>query len=95
MFLRRAIGIKASDYSRISNADVWTQSGRPSRPAEDLKVAQYKMLHEVFQSQEQDPTYNVVFCSGNIDRILAQGRRRAVQFPYWIEHVKEISPQPV
>ena len=84
-FLRRAIGIKASYYSRVSNMDVWTQAGRPNRPSETLKVAQYKMLHEVYAAQEHEPLYNVVFCSGNKDRILAQGRRRGMQFPYWIE----------
>ena len=31
-FLRRAIGIKASYYSRVSNEDVWAQAGRPQKP---------------------------------------------------------------
>ena len=84
-FLRRAIGIKASYYSRVSHLDVWGQAGRPNRPSETLKVRQYKMLHDVFESQEHEPLYNVVFCSGNKDRILAQGKRRGMQFPYWIE----------
>ena len=67
-FLRRAIGIKASYYSRISNADVWSQASRPHRPSETIKTS-----------------HNVVFCAGLKDRIFTQGRRRGMQFPYWIE----------
>ena len=83
--LRRAIGLKASYYSRVSNLDAWTQAFKPQRPSESLRIAQYKMLHEVCAQPEKSPLYNVVFCAGNNDGILAQGRRHGMQFPYWIE----------
>ena len=80
-FLRRAIGIKASYYSRISNQDAWTQASRPNRPSETIRVSEYKMLREVYNSPQDNPIHRVVFCAGYKDRILAQGRRRGMQFP--------------
>ena len=41
------------------------------------------MLEGVFNSLQESPMYNVVFCAGKKDRILAQGRRRGMEFPYW------------
>ena len=84
-FLRRAIGIKASFYSRISNAEVWEQASRPRRPSETLHKTQYKMTREVYCSNMDNPVHNVVFCTGFKDRIYTQGRRRGMQFPYWVE----------
>ena len=84
-FLRRAIGIKASYYSRISNVEVWEQASRPRRPSETLYRTQYKMMREVYCSNMDNPIHNVVFCTGFKDRIYTQGRRRGMQFPYWVE----------
>ena len=84
-FLRRAIGIKASYYSRVSNIDVWTQASRPHRPSETIKKTQFNMLREVFSQNMDSPAHNVVFCTGLKDSIFTQGRRRGMQFPYWIE----------
>ena len=70
-FLRRAIGIKASYYSRVSNEDVWAQAGRPQRPSELLYALQHKMLQEVFASSMDNPLHNVVFATAYKDRILA------------------------
>ena len=81
-FLRRAIGIKASYYSRISNVEVWEQASRPRRPTETLDRTQYKMMREVYCSNMDNPIHNVVFCTGFKDRIFTQGRRRGMQFPY-------------
>ena len=93
-FLRRAIGIKASYYSRTTNQDVWTQASRPNRPSESIRITQYKMLHEVYSAPQDNPIHNVVFCAGYKDRILTQGRRRGMQFPYWIEvMVKRYHPE--
>ena len=77
-FLRRAIGIKASFYSRISNAEVWEQASRPRRPSETLHKTQYKMMREVYCSNMDNPIHNVVFCTGFKDRIYTQGRRRGM-----------------
>ena len=79
------MGLKASHSSRVSNEDVWAQAGRPQCPSELLYALQHKMLQEVFASSMDDPLHNVVFASAYKDRILAQGRRRGMQFPYWIE----------
>ena len=84
-FLRRAIGIKASYYSRVSNDSVWEQAGRPQRASESLHAVQHKMLQEVFAHNMDHPLHNVVFATGFKDRILSQGRRRGMQFPYYIE----------
>ena len=43
------------------------------------------MLREVFSQNMESPASNVVFCTGLKDRIFTQGRRRGMQFPYWIE----------
>ena len=72
-FLRRAIGIKASYYSRVSNESVWEQAGRPQRASEFLHATQHKMLQEVFAHNMDHPLHNVVFVTGFKDRILSQG----------------------
>ena len=88
-FLRRIIGIKASFYSRVPNHSVWRQAGYPKLPSAQLNNLQRKMMDEVFFSHNTEPLHNVVFCSAYKDRILAQGRRRGMQFPYWIEVVSK------
>ena len=84
-FLRRAIGIKASYYSRVTNQSVWEQAGQPELPSERLNYLQYKLAVQIYGSHRSDPMHNVVFASAFKDRILTTGRRRGMQFPYWIE----------
>ena len=48
-FLRRIVGIKASYYSRVSNADVWDKAGYPNRPSDSLWTQQFQFMKEVFQ----------------------------------------------
>ena len=84
-FLRRAIGIKASYYSRVTNQSVWEQAGQPELPSERLNYLQYKLIVQIYGSHRSDPMHNVVFASAFKDRILTTGRRRGMQFPYWIE----------
>ena len=43
------------------------------------------MMREVFTQPRTEITHSVVFGSAYRDRILSQGRRRGMQFPYWIE----------
>ena len=45
------------------------------------------MLVEVFATNNDDPIRSVVFQGVYKDRIYTQGRRRGMQFPYWIEAV--------
>ena len=58
--------------------------------------AQYNTLIEVFQQDRTYPTHSSIFCSAYKDRIVAQGRRRGMQFPFWIDttirrHVPQIT----
>ena len=48
-FLRRAIGIKASYYSRITNQSVWEQAGCPELPSERLSYQQYLLTVQVYR----------------------------------------------
>ena len=54
-FLRRAIGIKASYYSRITNLDVWIQAGRPHLPSDTLRYRQYQITVDIFQADRDNP----------------------------------------
>ena len=84
-FLRRAIGIKASFYSRIPNREVWTQALKPTLPSQTLPYRQYQHFVRVLQQNMEEPTHNVLFGSVFRDRIILKGRRRGMQFPYWLE----------
>ena len=84
-FLRRVLGIKATYYSRISNWVVWNQANRPQLPSTTLQTLQIKALASIVCSSPEDPLHSIVFCHPLKDRIQAQGRRKGMQFPYWIE----------
>ena len=84
-FLRRVVGVKASYYSRITNAAVWEKAGSPKIPSQFLFEAQYKMFVNVFLQDRTSPTHAVVFGPNHKDRIILKGRRRGMQFPYWVE----------
>ena len=84
-FLRRSIGVKASYYSRITNREVWIQAGKPVPASETLNWNQYQTLIKVFQQDRTHPTHSSIFCSAFKDRIVTRGRRRGMQFPYWID----------
>ena len=86
-FLRRVVRIKASYYSRIPNVEVYEQAHRPRLPSHLLSDMQYKMMREVFLAPRKEVYHSVVFGSAHKDRILSQGRRRGMQFPYWVEVV--------
>ena len=88
-FLRRVVGIKASFYSRVSNLVVWETAGFPDRPSDFLWRSQYQFMREVYLASRKEPYHTVVFCSAHRDRILAQGRRRGMQFPYWLEVISK------
>ena len=86
-FLRRVVGIKEGYYSRVSNFKLCGlgESGFPDKPSEYLWRSQYKFMREVYLASGQDPYHTVFFCSAYRDGILAQGRRRGMHFPYWLE----------
>ena len=84
-FLRRVVGVKASYYSRITNAAVWDKAVNPKLPSQFLFEAQYKTFVNVFGQDRTSPTHAVVFGPNHKDRILLKGRRRGMQSPYWVE----------
>ena len=84
-FLRRIVGIKASFYSRISNAEVYRTAGNPRKPSDTLNKTQLKMVKQVFTASTLDPLHHVVFSPALKDRIQATGRRRGGKIPYWVE----------
>ena len=61
------------------------KAGKPVPASEKLNWNQYNTLIEVFQRDRTYPTHSSIFCSAYKDRIVAQGRRRGMQFPYWID----------
>jgi len=86
-FLRRIVGVKASYYSHVTNQAVYNKAKHPKLPSDIIAELQFKMLQEVYSTPQESPLHNVVFSSANKDRILYQGRRRGMPFPYWIDHV--------
>ena len=86
-FLRRII--RASYYSHIPNSRVYEVANSPRLPSEILNQQQHKVLKEVSLALRSEICHSVVFCSAFKDRILAQGRRRGMQFPYWLEVVSK------
>ena len=84
-FLRRIVGIKASCYSRVPNTEVYLKANKPEKPSTILQQIQFKTMAEVFSSEQTTPLYTVVFAPPYKDRILNTGRRRGMQFPYWLE----------
>ena len=84
-FLRRVVRIKASYYSHIPNTEVMRKARYPTLPSAHILNAQHKSLKQVFMAPRTEPTHSVVFTAAFKDRILAQGRRRGMQIPYWLE----------
>ena len=66
-------------------------------PSQTLSDAQFKMMKELFNAPRREIFHSVVFCAWHKDRILSQGRRRGMQFPYWIElnYVQTVFSNPV
>ena len=84
-FLRRAVGIKASYYSRIPNLEVYRRAGEPRKRSYTLNEAQLKMISQVFDACPIDPLHHVVFSPVLKTRIQSHGRRRGGKIPYWVE----------
>ena len=83
--MRRILGIEATYFSRVSKWSVWNQALRPQLPSTTIQLLQVKALANIVCSSPDDPMHNIVFCHPLKDRIQAQGRRRGMQFPYWVE----------
>ena len=84
--LRRCMGIKASYYSRITNASVWKLAGKPVTPSQTLTSAQLAQLAKILITPPDDPIHHVVFSPGVKDRIkFTKGIRRGPSHRYWLE----------
>ena len=75
--LRRCMGIKASYYSHVTNARVWSLAGRPAIPSQQLTSNQLKHLATCLVKPPDCPIHHVVFSPGCKDRIkYTKGLRR-------------------
>ena len=83
--LRRVVGVKASFYCRALNTEVYNRASRPKLPSQTPSDMQFRMMHEVFNSSRSEAHQPVAFNTAHKDRIFNQGRRRGMQFPYWVE----------
>ena len=69
----------------IHESPVWEQARRPQLPSAALLKAQKTFMKEVYLAPRAEPVHSVVFAAAHKDRIINQGRRRGMQFPYWVE----------
>ena len=63
-FLRRALSIKHSYYSRISNERVWKAAGKPHIPSQKILQQQFKLLIQCVTTPPNEPFHHVVFSHG-------------------------------
>ena len=68
-FLRRALSIKHSYCSRISNERVWKAAGKPHIPSQKILQQQLKLLIQCVTTPPTEPFHHVVFSPGNKDRV--------------------------
>ena len=85
-YLRRALGVKDSYYSHISNRRVWTLAGRPTLPSQILTSAQLKQLANSLATPPNNPVHHVVYSPGCKDRIkFTKSSHRGHPQRYWLE----------
>ena len=86
------MGIKASYFSHVTNARVWSLAGRPVIPPQQLTSNQLKQLATYLVNPPDDPIHHVVFSPGCKDRIkYTKGLRRGHPQRYWLEINLEIA----
>ena len=88
--LRRALKIKASYYSRISNFRVWKAAQRPVLPSQHILSQQFKLLIKSMTTPPSQPLHHVVFSPGYKDRIrFSKSKSRGHPAKYWFELVSK------
>ena len=88
--LRRALKIKASYYSRISNFRVWKAAQRPVLPSQHILSQQFKLLIKAMTTPPSQPLHHVVFSPGYKDRIrFSKSKSRGHPAKYWFELVSK------
>ena len=88
--LRRALSIKASYYSRISNQRVWKAAGKRPIPSQTILQQQFKMLIKSTTTPPADPLHHVMFSPGYKDRIkFTKSKSRGHPARYWYDLVSQ------
>ena len=64
-YLRQAVGINNSFYSRISNARVWKFTGKSQLPSQKLLHGRLQTLAKVTTLPSTDPEHHIVFSPGS------------------------------
>ena len=89
-FLRRALSIKRSYYSRISNERVWKAAGKPYIPSQKILEQQFKLLIQCVTTPPTEPFHHVVFVPGYKDRVkFTKSKSRGHPARYWFELVSK------
>ena len=82
-YLRRAMSIKASYYSHVTNQTVWRKAHRPTLSSQTLLSYQQKRLTPALLSPHDDPLHHVIFSPGYKDRIkFSRSRHKGHPAPY-------------
>ena len=68
-YLRRAIGVKHSYYSHITNKEVWLRAHRPTLPSQQILASQFRLLLESLNADPADPFHHVSFGPAQKDRV--------------------------
>ena len=88
--LRRALSIKASYYSRVSNQRVWKAAGKRPIPSQTILQQQFKMLIKSTTTPPADPLHHVMFSPGYKDRIkFTKSKSRGHPARYWYDLVSQ------
>ena len=86
--LRRALKIKASYYSRISNQRVWKAAQKPTLPSQIILSQQFKLLVKATTTPPGQPLHHVIFSPGYKDRIkFSKSKSRGHPAKYWYQLV--------
>ena len=89
-FLRRAIGIKHSYYSHITNRSVREQAYRPLLPSQTDLTAQCRLLLLSLNADPDDPFHRVAYGPANKDRVsLHKHHKTGPPPPHWLDLVHE------
>ena len=86
------MGIKASYYSHVTNARVWSLAGRPTIPSQQRTSNQLKQLATCLVKPPDDPIHHVELSPGCKDRVkYTKGLWRGHPQRYWLEINLEIA----
>ena len=87
---RRAIGIKASYYSRISNQRCWNCAFKPRIASQTILQQQFQLLNKSLATLPTDPFHHVLYSSGYKDRVkFTKKYERGHPGHYWFELVAQ------